>query len=213
MPLQCVLIDSRFIKEHKLGRSPLQQFNPPCISQILISFLSPFLNHLTFHTPFFEEPTKDCCTGRHTIHLINCIGNFLKEKCKVTRKKVENVLRLKLAIFTYKWTRIKDFFYLWSYNSRWPRFQVRNDWGCLVSKEKLVLNPVYSIRTVFLTLSNLFNPTSYSQLITNWLQFIMMKVDWHCISNDSNWSSLEVFIAKLFSNSVNRSSLEVFVVK
>ena len=70
----------------------------------LISYLSSFLNHLTFHTPFFEEPTKDCCTGRHTIHLINCIGNFLKEKRRVMREKVEDILKLKLVIFTRKQT-------------------------------------------------------------------------------------------------------------
>src|SRR4051794_21385872 len=101
-------------------------------------------------------------------------------------KKVEDILSLGLAVFIYKLVGIKDFFYLWSYYSCRPWFQTRNDRCCLASKEKPALNPIYSINAVFLLLRNLFNLTSYNQLVADRLQFIIVEGDRHFISISTN---------------------------
>src|SRR5438045_337103 len=101
-------------------------------------------------------------------------------------KKVEDILRPKLAILLHKVPKIRDLFYLQSYHSHWPSLQTRNNWHCLASKKKPVLNSIYSINAAFLLLCDLFNLTSYNQLATDRLQFIVVEGNRHFISISIN---------------------------
>src|SRR5436190_5774923 len=115
------------------------------------------------------------------------------------RKKVEDILRPLLANQVYKVLGIRDFFYLQSYHSCWASLQTRNDWRCLASKKKPVSNSIYSINAAFLSLSDLFDLTSHSQLVADRLQFVIVEGNRHFISIGTNCSSLEAFVISITS--------------